>query len=68
MAIFSKRNNFFFQYLDFSDWIKYHQCEVAVTSHEKSCGSAAQYDLEYHLQYKSISVLSPRTSFLKLGA
>lgn len=53
MAIFSKENTFFFLYLDFNDWIKHYQYEVALTSSEKSCSSTAQYNLDYHLQVQN---------------
>lgn len=63
MAIFSKENTFFF-YLDFSERIKHYPCEVALTSTAKSCNSAAQYDLDYHLQLQKHIMSSEPKDFI----
>lgn len=63
MAIFSKENTFFF-YLDFSERIKHYPCEAALTSTAKSCNSAAQCDLDYHLQVQKHIMSSEPKDFI----
>lgn len=68
MDIFSKRNNLFFlelmPLLDSSEWIQYYRYEFALTSDEKPCSSAAQYDLDYHLQLQKHIMSSEPKDFI----